>query len=69
MAVDIINADCDLTGYQLVIAPMLYMVRDGFADRARAYVEAGGNFVTTYWSGLSMKLIYVTGRFSARCVT
>lgn len=52
VAVDIINADCDLTGYQLVIAPMLYMVRDGFADRARAYVEAGGNFVTTYWSGI-----------------
>ncbi len=34
IAVDIINADCDLSGYKLVIAPMLYMVREGFAERA-----------------------------------
>lgn len=52
VAVDIINADCDLSGYALVIAPMLYMVRDGFAERAEAFVRAGGYFVTTYWSGI-----------------
>ncbi|RIP93037.1 beta-galactosidase trimerization domain-containing protein, partial [Salmonella enterica] len=52
IAVDIINADCDLSGYALVIAPMLYMVRDGFAERAEAFVRAGGYFVATYWSGI-----------------
>ncbi|MCT4714263.1 beta-galactosidase [Enterobacteriaceae bacterium H18W14] len=52
VAVDVINADCDLSGYQLVIAPMLYMVREGFAARAEAFVAAGGQFVTTYWSGI-----------------
>lgn len=52
MAVDIINADVDLSGYQLVIAPMLYMVRDGFAERVDAFVKQGGRFVTTYWSGV-----------------
>lgn len=52
VAVDIINADVDLSGYQVVIAPMLYMVRDGFAERVDAFVKQGGRFVTTYWSGV-----------------
>ncbi|XTZ39770.1 beta-galactosidase [Salmonella enterica] len=52
IAVDVINADVDFSGYQLVIAPMLYMVRDGFAQRAEAFVAAGGHLVTTYWSGI-----------------
>ncbi|WP_038834590.1 beta-galactosidase [Yersinia pseudotuberculosis] len=52
IAVDIINADCDLSGYKLVIAPMLYMVREGFAERATRFVEQGGQFVATYWSGI-----------------
>ncbi|MEH0832370.1 beta-galactosidase [Pectobacterium cacticida] len=52
VAVDIINADVDLSGYQLVIAPMLYMVRDGFGERVDAFVKQGGRFVTTYWSGV-----------------
>lgn len=52
IAVDVINADCDLSRYKLVIAPMLYMVRDGFAERVDAFVKTGGRFVTTYWSGI-----------------
>lgn len=52
VAVDVINADCDLSPYSLVIAPMLYMVRDGFAERVDGFVQAGGRFVTTYWSGI-----------------
>lgn len=52
IAVDVINADCDLSRYKLVIAPMLYMVRDGFAQRIDSFVKAGGQFVTTYWSGI-----------------
>ncbi|CAI0762978.1 Beta-galactosidase BglY [Serratia proteamaculans] len=52
IAVDIINADSDLSGYQLVIAPMLYMVREGFAERAEAFVRQGGQWVASYWSGI-----------------
>ncbi|RJT47506.1 beta-galactosidase [Rahnella woolbedingensis] len=52
IAVDVINADCDLSGYDLVIAPMLYMVRAGVGERITAYVQAGGRFVATYWSGI-----------------
>lgn len=52
IAVDIINADCDLSCYKLVVAPMLYMVREGFAARAEAFVRQGGQFVASYWSGI-----------------
>ncbi|MBU9847262.1 beta-galactosidase [Rahnella ecdela] len=52
IAVDVINADCDLTGYDLVIAPMLYMVRAGVGERITAFVQTGGRFVATYWSGI-----------------
>ena len=52
IAVDVINADCDLSRYKLVIAPMLYMVREGFAERVDAFVQAGGNFVASYWTGI-----------------
>ena len=52
IAVDVINADCDLQGYDLVIAPMLYMVREGVSERISHFVQAGGRFVATYWSGI-----------------
>jgi len=52
IAVDVINADCDLLGYDLVIAPMLYMVREGVSERICHFVQAGGRFVATYWSGI-----------------
>lgn len=49
--VDVVDETCSLEGYDVVIAPMLYMVRDGFAGRAREFVEKGGTLVTTYLSG------------------
>lgn len=49
--VDVINEDCDFTGYKLVVAPMLYMLRPGVAERLTAFVEAGGTLVTGYFSG------------------
>lgn len=52
IAVDVINADCELSGYDLLIAPMLYMVRAGVGERITAFVQAGGRFVATYWSGI-----------------
>src|SRR5690606_26240289 len=50
--VDVINMDVDFSKYKLLIAPMLYMVRDGVGKRIEEFVENGGTFVTTYWSGI-----------------
>ena len=50
--VDVINMDCDFSKYKLLIAPMLYMVRPGVAERIEEFVASGGTFVTTYWSGI-----------------
>ncbi|MDR1788678.1 MAG: beta-galactosidase [Treponema sp.] len=51
VSVDIIDSTRPLDGYELVAAPMLYMLRPGFAERIAAFVERGGTFVTTYISG------------------
>lgn len=50
--VDVINMDCDFSKYRVVIAPMLYMIRPGVAERLEAFVKAGGTLVSTYWSGI-----------------
>lgn len=52
ISVDVIDETCDLSKYQLVIAPMTYMMRDGYADRVRKFVDAGGTYLSTYWSGV-----------------
>lgn len=49
--VDIVDMDCGLEDYALVVAPLNYMYRGDYAQRVRAFVEAGGTYVTSYWSG------------------
>lgn len=49
--VDVIDMEQDLSKYKLVIAPMLYMIRPGVAERIIRFVEQGGTFVTTYLTG------------------
>lgn len=50
--VDVLDMDGDFSKYKLLIAPMLYMVRPGVAERLEQFVAAGGTLVTTYWSGI-----------------
>lgn len=50
--VDVIDMDSDFSSYKLVIAPMLYMVRPGVAERLEQFVKEGGTLVATYWSGI-----------------
>ena len=50
--VDIVDQSCELDAYQFVAAPMVYLFREGFAGKVRSFVEAGGTFVLTYWSGV-----------------
>jgi len=52
ISVDIIPMDSDFSKYDLVIAPFLYMLKDGTVERIEKYVANGGNFVSTYLSGL-----------------
>ena len=51
--VDVVFSDSDLSGYDVLLAPMLYMVKPGVAARIEALVERGGTFVTTYFSGIA----------------
>jgi beta-galactosidase len=53
LGVDLIDMTCPLDGYDLVAAPMLYMFRCGFEDKVRSFVENGGTFVMSYWSGIA----------------
>lgn len=50
--VDIIGVEDDLSPYKVVIAPLLYMTKTGYAGKIRQYVQQGGTFVTTYFSGI-----------------
>ncbi|MBN1515402.1 beta-galactosidase [Candidatus Sumerlaeota bacterium] len=50
---DVVNEDSDYSKYKLLIAPMLYMVRPGCAERIEEFVRNGGVFVTTYLSGIA----------------
>ena len=52
ISVDIINMDCDLSKYELIIAPMLYMIRPKVSEGINEFVRKGGTFVTTYFSGV-----------------
>lgn len=49
--VDMIGVEDDLSGYSLVIAPVLYMVKGNYDEKIRTFVENGGRFLTTFFSG------------------
>ncbi len=49
--VDMISEEADLSKYKLVIAPVMYMTKPGVDERIRVFVENGGTFVTTFFSG------------------
>lgn len=50
--VDVIDMEKDLSGYRLVVAPMLYLYRANIAEKMKHFVEQGGVLVGTYWSGI-----------------
>lgn len=52
ISVDIIGTDSDFSKYQLLIAPTMYMVKKGVADKISDFVHDGGTFVTTSLSGI-----------------
>ncbi|MCX2497490.1 beta-galactosidase [Plesiomonas shigelloides] len=49
---DIIEQLSDFNPYKIIVAPMLYLVKPGVAERLEEFVENGGTLVVTYWSGI-----------------
>lgn len=52
IAVEFVDQDADLTGYGLVVVPMLYLLTDAFAKKLCAFAQSGGTVIVTYWSGV-----------------
>jgi beta-galactosidase len=50
--VDMIGSGDDLSDYKLVIAPMLYLISEEHGKNIEKFVEQGGTFLATYWSGV-----------------
>ena len=52
IAVEFGDETADLTGYRLVVVPMLYLLTDDFAKKLCDFAENGGTVVVTYWTGV-----------------
>lgn len=50
--VDVIPEWSDFSSYRVLVAPMLYMLQPGVADRLKQFVANGGVLISTYWSGI-----------------
>ena len=50
--VDVLPVAAPLDGYDLVVAPVLHVVPASLASRLTAFVQGGGDLVTTYFSGV-----------------
>ncbi len=48
---DIISSDMDWSRYSVIFAPMLYLLHDGIGQKISTFVENGGEFMTTYFTG------------------
>ncbi|MGG7214967.1 beta-galactosidase [Clostridium nigeriense] len=51
ISVDFVEPTGDLSKYSVVLAPVLYMLKEGAADNIKKFVSNGGTFITTYFSG------------------
>jgi beta-galactosidase GanA len=52
IAADVVDHRGNFGRYKLLVAPMLYMVREDTAKRIGDFVSSGGTFICTYWSGI-----------------
>jgi beta-galactosidase len=52
ISTDFAHPEADLSGYDLVLAPALYLVGDKAADNLKKYVSDGGNLLVSYFSGI-----------------
>lgn len=50
--VDVISVDDDFSNYDLIAAPVLYMMKSGLDKKINEYVNKGGKLITTFMSGM-----------------
>lgn len=49
---DMVSVEEDFGKYEIVIAPVMYMVKPGFAKKVEEFTQNGGTFVTTFFNGI-----------------
>jgi len=49
--VDVVPVTADLAGYDVVVAPVLHLLKGDVVERLTAHVERGGTLVTTFYGG------------------
>jgi beta-galactosidase len=49
--VDVVPVTADLSGYDVVVAPALHMIKDDLAERLESVARRGGSVLTSYLSG------------------
>lgn len=52
IGVDMVPVDADFSKYKIVVAPVLYMVKDGMKEALENFVKNGGILITTFMSGI-----------------
>ena len=52
IGVNMIPFDADFSKYKVVVAPVLYMVKEGMKEALTEFVKNGGVLITTFMSGL-----------------
>ncbi|SEE25419.1 beta-galactosidase [Ruania alba] len=48
---DVVPMTADLTGYDVVLAPQLHLLKGDIAERLHAVAERGGTVLTSFWAG------------------
>jgi beta-galactosidase len=51
--VDVRGSTDDLVGYKMIVAPMLYLIKPGVAERLAEFVRTGGTVVGTFLTGIA----------------
>lgn len=51
--VDMLKVTSDLSRYKIIVAPLLYMEKEGIAKKIEEFVKQGGTFIATYMTGLA----------------
>ena len=64
--VDLISDQDDFENYDLLIAPMLYMVKTGVDQKINDFVQHGGTFITNYFSGYVNENDLVQGAYPGK---
>jgi beta-galactosidase len=49
--VDVVPVTADLSRYDVVVAPLLHVLKGDVTERLEAVVERGGSLLTSFWSG------------------